>query len=438
MNASDYRYRARQALKEKWKKIIPLMILANAVMLYFGIDIVYQKFFSKQYYLYSGIGDLGYVYYVPVGIGWLVLALILALNLASLAVDVGRYVVACKALEGETVCARQLVPVKLILKVLAMNLIRSLLIGLQFILFIIPGIVALYRYSMADYLLAQNPDLGPVEALRESRKRMMGNKSNLFMLHLSFLGWEFLLIALMWMPNRWATYNSFPGAWAIPLLLNLLVSPWLSTYILMAETHFFNDIYKGSGSSIDGDESQGWQPNGGQSDASEQNVSYTVPDVDETVARDIFIGCGCSYNRLREEGLLEGYQKLNPSSISEERWKREYASRLMQSFDQEPEILGDLLALAAEYAMDDLLSRALERIERHIRQQTLPCAKILDMCGQVLAVLTSGAFDGNEGFIWRRKQQILDMANRLEVSLEQDPGDGAWRESLNYIRQMCG
>lgn len=430
MYAADYRREARAALKGKWKRMSLLMILAQLAMMLFGVGMVYQLFFSRPYYLDVGVEGFYYVYYLPVGIGWLVLALIQALTLVAKTVTIGQYRIANALLSNEETRVRLLFPLKLVFKAFVMNLLRSLLVGLQAILLIIPGIIAMYRYSMADYLLAENPQLGPVEVLRESRQRMMGHKAALFSLDLSFLGWTILLMALVWIAERLGMNRSAESLWLLPDGVNLLLGAPLAAYTLMAHTLFYRDITGTQRAQAQADEPQ--------PEASEaREGGFTVPDADETVARDIFMGCGCSRNRLREEGLLEGYEKLRPSPVSEERWKREYASRLMRSFDQEPDILKDILALAAEYSMDDLLSRALERIERHIRQQTLPWSDILNMCGQVLATLTSGAFDENEGFIQRRKQQILEMADRLEAHLRQQAGEESWRQSLEYIRQMC-
>lgn len=63
------------------------------------------------------------------------------------------------------------------------------------LLFVIPGIVKGYAYSMAPYILADNPGMTAREALRESKRITNGYKVDLFVLMLSFIGW-FLLIPL--------------------------------------------------------------------------------------------------------------------------------------------------------------------------------------------------------------------------------------------------
>jgi uncharacterized membrane protein len=60
------------------------------------------------------------------------------------------------------------------------------------LLFIIPGIIASFRYAMAFYILADNPNISIMDAIRESKRMMRGNKWKLFSLEISFIGWIFL------------------------------------------------------------------------------------------------------------------------------------------------------------------------------------------------------------------------------------------------------
>ena len=59
-------------------------------------------------------------------------------------------------------------------------------------LFIAPGIIKAYEYSMIPYLLAENPNLSADEAFSLSKQMTTGQKVNLFVLDLSFLGWIIL------------------------------------------------------------------------------------------------------------------------------------------------------------------------------------------------------------------------------------------------------
>ncbi len=71
--------------------------------------------------------------------------------------------------------------------------IRTILqVFLWALLFIIPGIVAAYRYSMVPYLMADHPGMTVAQAFDRSKAMMKGHKGELFLLHLSFIGWLLL------------------------------------------------------------------------------------------------------------------------------------------------------------------------------------------------------------------------------------------------------
>lgn len=71
-------------------------------------------------------------------------------------------------------------------------LLMSIFIALWTLLFIIPGIVKTFSYSMSFYILADNPNMRGSEALKESMYMMNGNKWRLFCLNFSFIGWILL------------------------------------------------------------------------------------------------------------------------------------------------------------------------------------------------------------------------------------------------------
>ena len=69
---------------------------------------------------------------------------------------------------------------------------RDLYIFLWSLLFVIPGIVKSYEYRMVPYLLAENPNMSKDEAFALSKQMMNGQKWEVFVLDLSFIGWEIL------------------------------------------------------------------------------------------------------------------------------------------------------------------------------------------------------------------------------------------------------
>ena len=63
---------------------------------------------------------------------------------------------------------------------------------LWLLLLIVPGLIKSYEYSMIPYLLAENPNLSASEAFSLSKQMTTGQKMDLFVLDLSFLGWIIL------------------------------------------------------------------------------------------------------------------------------------------------------------------------------------------------------------------------------------------------------
>lgn len=75
-----------------------------------------------------------------------------------------------------------------------MRILSGLYILLWSILLIVPGIIAVYSYSMAPYILYENPGMKASEAIRASKDLMKGNKWRLFCLEFSFFGWNILAV----------------------------------------------------------------------------------------------------------------------------------------------------------------------------------------------------------------------------------------------------
>ncbi len=73
-----------------------------------------------------------------------------------------------------------------------MKLLVTIYTFLWTLLFIIPGIIKGFSYSMTPYILAEHPEFTVSQAITESRRLMDGNKFRLFCLNLSFIGWVML------------------------------------------------------------------------------------------------------------------------------------------------------------------------------------------------------------------------------------------------------
>ena len=102
---------------------------------------------------------------------------------------------------------------------LAAYLLMSIFTILWFLLLIIPGFVALLRYSQTFYILSEDENIGPLEAISKSKEMMVGNKWKLFSLYCRFIGWLILCIITL----------GFAG---------LYVGPYLS----QSCANFYNDL----------------------------------------------------------------------------------------------------------------------------------------------------------------------------------------------------
>ena len=99
-------------------------------------------------------------------------------------------------------------------------ILMTIYIFLWSMLFIIPGFIKIYAYSMSFYLRNKEPNLTSSEVITMSKAMMKGNKWRLFVLDLSYIGWYLLSV----------------------LTLGIL-SLWVMPRHFTARTLLFNDIY---------------------------------------------------------------------------------------------------------------------------------------------------------------------------------------------------
>ena len=88
------------------------------------------------------------------------------------------------------------------------------------ILFIIPGIIMAYRYSMCFYILADEKDISVSECLKKSKEITSGYKMDLFLMDLSFIGWLVLSLLSLGILSIWLTPYMLASKTAAYLDLN--------------------------------------------------------------------------------------------------------------------------------------------------------------------------------------------------------------------------
>ena len=95
------------------------------------------------------------------------------------------------------------------LKPIIFIIILTIAVALGFILLVIPGIILALMYSQIFFILADDPDIGIIEAFNLSEKMMRNNKWQLFMLNLEaflyfFAGIFTLFIWWVWLLPRYS------------------------------------------------------------------------------------------------------------------------------------------------------------------------------------------------------------------------------------------
>lgn len=75
-----------------------------------------------------------------------------------------------------------------------LGLVSQIYLMLWTMLFIIPGIIKSFSYSMIYFIQLDNPDMHYEDVITRSRKIMNGNKGRLFGLYLGYIAWFVLVI----------------------------------------------------------------------------------------------------------------------------------------------------------------------------------------------------------------------------------------------------
>ncbi|MBQ7624030.1 MAG: DUF975 family protein [Clostridia bacterium] len=83
------------------------------------------------------------------------------------------------------------------------GLMTSVFVFLWSLLFVIPGIIKKYSYSMAYFIKADNPDYDWRKCIDASKAMMQGHKWDLFVLELSFIGWIIISYLLFGVGFLW-------------------------------------------------------------------------------------------------------------------------------------------------------------------------------------------------------------------------------------------
>ena len=223
-SAKDFRWRAREALKGNWLMVVLTTLVASI----FGASVGVGNKGLSSIQLVSNIGrhtnqessvtfqiDNGYldpyndqmisifagVFAVMVTVG---LIIILISILIGSVVSLGLCQYNLKLIDGE------LADIGILFsnfgnwsKAVWLMIRKGLFIFLWSLLLVIPGIIKSYAYAMSVFILSENPEISPKEAMEISQKMMKGNKWRLFCLQLSFIGWDILNMFTLGIGGLW-------------------------------------------------------------------------------------------------------------------------------------------------------------------------------------------------------------------------------------------
>ena len=192
LKAKDFRLQAWGKLKGNWGTAIAVTIIYSVIT---GI-------LAALAYFYIG------------AIAELLVAGPLSLGLVIFYLNVTR--------KSEAEIGNMFAGFKNFIKALLAWLLVGIFTFLWSLLFIIPGIIKSYSYSMTMYVLADNPDMDPSDAIKKSMELMQGNKWRLFCLQFSFIGW--ILLSML-------TFG--------------ILMFWVQPYMQAATAEFYNSLVEG-------------------------------------------------------------------------------------------------------------------------------------------------------------------------------------------------
>ena len=170
MTRKELKVEAKQQLKGNWGTAIGIILIIVVIELCL-------RFIGEKYFEYT----------------WYSMILSIASLLIMTPLALGKSIYFLKLARKENGQLNDLFSgYKNFLKVIGVSILSEIIILIGFILLIIPGIIFSFIYSQVYYILADNPDIGIIECLKESRKMMKGQKINYFVLMLSFMLWGIL------------------------------------------------------------------------------------------------------------------------------------------------------------------------------------------------------------------------------------------------------
>ena len=192
----EIKARAREAIREQRSVPILMLLCYWGVLIISGfITLAIGLFVSLVVTLSMGVpmtGD-GFPMTARIAGGVVEYGLDAIVFLLSSVVIIGIDGACMKLYRGEKASASEMFSgFKLFSRNILAVLWMYLFLILWTLLFIIPGIIKWLAYSATYFILAESENVRPREALKLSMRITQGHKGEIFLLHLSFIGWYLL------------------------------------------------------------------------------------------------------------------------------------------------------------------------------------------------------------------------------------------------------
>ena len=211
--------RNRAAIKEEAKQIVrraqasPILVTAIVLAISFVLDrmvnlvrtgsfvpplipadVIYDSIMTGNYYALmqtANITSAGTFFSVLVSLFAVVLSA--GYSVYCMGIRQGLAMPCSTLLEGLSVAG----------KLIWCYILMQIKVFLWSLLFFFPGVVAAYRYRFAYFNLLTDPSLSVGDAIQLSCQQTQGVKGELFLLDLSFLGWELLSVFTLGLLDLW-------------------------------------------------------------------------------------------------------------------------------------------------------------------------------------------------------------------------------------------
>lgn len=211
----------KQDAKQKIKAAKPSMYLTTFYyfLVSIPITVIYFVFYFNNSRLVRTYGRAFFVSRNPL-LGFLVYIVFIAIMML---IFVGYLWYAMKVSRSQPAEFKNIFDTfRMPLKVFCLTFMIYLFTFLWSLLLFIPGIIAMYRYRQAFFILYDHPDYGVMQCINESKQMMKGHKAELFVLDLSFLGWCLLGVITLY-----------------------VLYIWLSPYLVVTYANYYNELCKG-------------------------------------------------------------------------------------------------------------------------------------------------------------------------------------------------